>query len=103
MVPARVPNWRHRETIRTASTALGLTLVTPARLAAHCDALDGPAQPYFAYLYQARVDRLGGLFGRLLRRVVEREIKARAGDTLVGLRDRLDSGDPPVTDTDVSR
>ena len=63
----------------------------------------GAAQPYFAYLYQARVDRLGGLFGRLLRRVVEREIKARAGDTLLGLRNRLESGDPPVTDTDVSR
>ena len=63
----------------------------------------GAAQPYFAYLYQARVDRLGGLFGRLLRRVVEREIKARAGDTLIGLRSRLESGDPPATDTEVWR
>jgi hypothetical protein len=60
-------------------------------------------QPYFTYLYQVRIDRLGGLLGGLVRHVVEREIKARAAKTLVGLRDRLESGDPLVTDTEIWR
>jgi hypothetical protein len=50
--------------------------------------------PYFTYFYQARIDRLGGLFGGVVRHFVEREVKARAGDTLLGLRNRLESGDP---------
>jgi hypothetical protein len=54
--------------------------------------------PYFTYVYQARIDRLGGFFGGIVRHFVERELKARAGNTLVGLRDRLEGGDPPQTD-----
>jgi hypothetical protein len=57
-------------------------------------------RPYFAYLYQARVDRLGGFFGALARRIVEGEIKGRASDTLVGLRNRLERGDPPRAETE---
>jgi hypothetical protein len=58
--------------------------------------------PYLTYVYQARIDRLGGLFGGLVRPFVEREIRARAGGTLLGLRNRLESGDPPAADPDVS-
>jgi len=60
-------------------------------------------QPYFTYLYQVRIDRLGGFLGGLVRHVVEREIKARAANTLVGLRDRLESGDPPGADAETWR
>jgi hypothetical protein len=51
--------------------------------------------PYFTYLYQARIDRFGGLFGGIVRHFAEREIRERAGDTLLGLRSRLEHGDPP--------
>jgi hypothetical protein len=55
------------------------------------------AAPYFTYFYQARIDRLGGFFGGIVRHFVEREIKARAGETLLGLRNRLERGDPPTS------
>ena len=59
--------------------------------------------PYFTYVYQARIDRLGGFFGRIARHFVERELKDRAGETLVGLRNRLESGDPAAAIPDVQR
>jgi hypothetical protein len=57
-------------------------------------------RPYLTYLYQARVDRFGGLFGHLMRQVAQREIKARAAVTLIGLRDRLEGGEAPATNTE---
>ena len=59
--------------------------------------------PYFTYVYQARIDRLAGFFGRIARHFVERELNDRAGATLVGLRNRLESGDPAVPGPDVPR
>jgi hypothetical protein len=57
-------------------------------------------RPYFIYFQQVRVDRLGGLVGRFVRGFVEREMKVRADDALIGLRNRLERGEPPVGDTE---
>jgi hypothetical protein len=50
---------------------------------------------YFVYVNQTEVDLLGGVFGGLVRSVIERQLKNRAGDLLQGVRRRLEGGDPP--------
>jgi hypothetical protein len=49
---------------------------------------------YLAYFNQAHVDVLGGMFGGLVRPVMERRIRASAIDVLRGLRLRLEGGVP---------
>jgi hypothetical protein len=57
--------------------------------------------PYFTYFYQARIDRLGGFWGGIVRPFVERQIRGQADDALLGLRHRLERGDPPAAHEDV--
>jgi hypothetical protein len=49
---------------------------------------------YLAYLNRSDVDVVGGLFGGLVRRLMERRLKNEASAVLLGLRQRLESGDP---------
>ena len=55
----------------------------------------GPSGRYLTYLNRSRVDILDGVFGGLVRRIVERRLREEAGDVVDGLRRRLESGDPP--------
>jgi hypothetical protein len=55
-----------------------------------------PPHRYLVYAQRARIDAFQGLFGGLVRRIVERRVKAEAPGVLRGLRKRLESGDPPV-------
>jgi hypothetical protein len=48
------------------------------------------------YLNRSHVDAFQGLLGGMVRRVVERRVKAEAPSVLRGLRLRLESGPPPA-------
>lgn len=50
---------------------------------------------YLAYLNRSRVDVLGGLFGGLARRIIERRLRTEATDVVQDLRRRLESGIGP--------
>jgi len=54
-----------------------------------------PGSPnYLAYVNRSDVDVVGGLFGGLVRVFMERRLKKEASTVLLGLRQRLESGDP---------
>ena len=54
------------------------------------------SQPgYLIYLRRSRTDAFDGLFGPLVRRMVERRIRADAPAVLEALRQKLEAGDPP--------
>jgi hypothetical protein len=50
---------------------------------------------YLAYLNRSRVDVLGGLFGGLVRRIMEGRLRSEAGEAVGALRRRIEAGDPP--------
>jgi len=50
---------------------------------------------YLVYLNSSHVDAFRGFFGGVVRRTVERRVKAEAPAVLRGLRARLESGPPP--------
>jgi hypothetical protein len=55
----------------------------------------GPDAPtYLAYLNRSDVDVVGGVFGGLVRILMERRLRKEASTVLVGLRQRLESGIP---------
>jgi hypothetical protein len=67
------------------NASLGLTALMRGR----------PGSPnYLAYVNRSDVDVLGGLFGGLVRVFMERRLKKEASTVLLGLRQRLESGDP---------
>lgn len=51
---------------------------------------------YLAYLNRSEVDVLGGVLGGVVRWFVQRRLKEEAATVLQGLRQRLESGDPPA-------
>ena len=51
---------------------------------------------YLVYVNRSHVDAFRGFFGGMVRRTVERRVKAEAPEVLRGLRQRLESGDPPA-------
>ena len=53
------------------------------------------AGAYLVYVHRSRVDAFQGLFGGMVRRIVERRVKAEAPGVLMGLRKRLEAGEPP--------
>lgn len=56
---------------------------------------DGPTR-YLAYINRTHVDAFGGMFGGMVRRLVERRVKSEAPEVLQNLRRRLEAGDPPA-------
>jgi hypothetical protein len=54
-----------------------------------------PGNQYLVYAHRSTVDVLDGIFGGLVRRVIERRVKEEAPGILNALRIRLESGDPP--------
>jgi hypothetical protein len=70
------------------NASLGLTAILPGAVGSHS---------YLAYLNRSEVDALGGVFGGLVRWVVQRRLKGEAADVLRGLRERLESGEPPAS------
>jgi hypothetical protein len=50
---------------------------------------------YLAYLNRSEVDVLGGVFGGLVKWVVQRRLRVESRTVLQGLRRRLESGEPP--------
>jgi len=53
------------------------------------------AQQYLVYLHRSHVDMLQGLFGGLVRRVIERRVRDEAPALLNRVRGRLEGGEPP--------
>ena len=67
------------------NASLGLTAIMRGR----------PGSPnYLAYVNRSEVDLVGGVFGGLVRVFMERRLKKEAATVLLGLRQRLESGDP---------
>ena len=67
------------------NASLGVTAILRGR----------PGSPnYLAYVNRSDVDVAGGLFGGLVRVLMERRLKKEAATVLLGLRQRLESGDP---------
>jgi hypothetical protein len=54
-----------------------------------------PGNQYLVYAHRSTVDVLDGVFGGVVRRMIERRVKAEAPGLLYALRARLESGDPP--------
>jgi hypothetical protein len=50
---------------------------------------------YLVYVHRSQVDVIHGLFGAIVRRMIERRVRGEAPAVLMGLRTRLESGDPP--------
>jgi len=56
----------------------------------------GAGQPtYLVYINRSELDMLHGMFAGLIRWVVQRRLRDEAGRVLLGLRQRLESGEPP--------
>ena len=69
------------------NASLGLTALVPG----------GPGGPnYLVYVNRSEVDMLRGMFGGIIRWVLQRRLKAEAAKVLEGLRRRLESGEPPA-------
>ena len=49
---------------------------------------------YLAYLNRSDLDMIGGLFGGLVRRIIEHRVKNDVPAVLRGLRTRIESGEP---------
>jgi hypothetical protein len=49
---------------------------------------------YFVYVNQTEVDLLGGIFGGLVRSMLERRLRSQASDLVQGVRRRMESGEP---------
>jgi hypothetical protein len=56
----------------------------------------GESTAYLAYLNRSHVDLLKGGFGRLVRFEVEHRLKSQAPDELRTIRERIESGPPPL-------
>jgi|KBSMisStaDraftv2_1062788.scaffolds.fasta_scaffold15501_5 hypothetical protein len=58
---------------------------------------EAPGAPgYLVYMNRSQVDVLGGMFGGLVRMVVQRRLRSEATDVLRDIRKRLESGVPPA-------
>ena len=67
------------------NASLGLTAIMRGR----------PGSPnYLAYFNRSEVDVVGGVFGGLVRAFMERRLKNEASTVLLGVRQRLESGEP---------
>ena len=53
---------------------------------------------YLMYVNRSEMDMLRGLFGGIVRWVMERRLKAKAAKVLQGLKRRFESGEPPRSD-----
>jgi hypothetical protein len=56
---------------------------------------DGPTR-YLVYVNRTHVDAFGGMFGHMVRRLVERRVRSEAPAVLQNLRQRLEAGEPPA-------
>jgi hypothetical protein len=56
---------------------------------------ESEAGQYLVYANRSHVDTLQGLFGGLVRRIIERRVRDEAPGVLNALRVRLEGGDPP--------
>jgi hypothetical protein len=70
---------------RYIDTSVSVTVLTAAR--------DG-SRRYLAYINRTDVDAVGGVFGGIVRWLVERRLKSDAEEMLPQLRRRLERGDP---------
>ncbi len=60
----------------------------------------GEQTNYLVYLNQSQIDLLDTWYGGIVRRAVERRLRAEAVDVLESLRERLESGEPPRRSTE---
>lgn len=59
---------------------------------------DAGGSNYLVYVNRSEVDVMGGMFGGIIRWVMERRLKAEAANVLQGLKRRLESGEPSPID-----
>ena len=52
------------------------------------------ARNYLVYLNRSDVDPVGGMFSGIVRWFIQRRLKVDAGDVLLGVKQRLESGEP---------
>ena len=58
---------------------------------------EAPGTPgYLVYMNRSQVDVLGGMFGGLVRMVVQRRLRSEATDVLREIQKRMESGTPPA-------
>jgi hypothetical protein len=50
---------------------------------------------YLVFVNRSQVDVVGGMFGGLVRWLIQRRVRSEAATVLQGLRQRLESGEPP--------
>ena len=56
---------------------------------------DGESRRYLTYVNRSDIDVVNGFFGGLVRSILQRRVRNEAPGILIGLRERLESGDPP--------
>jgi hypothetical protein len=65
---------------------------------------ESPGGPgYLVYVNRSQVDVLGGMFGGLVRMVVQRKLRTEATEALREIRKRLESGPPPAPQATAQR
>lgn len=58
---------------------------------------EAPGGPgYLVYVNRSQVDVLGGMFGGLVRMIVQRRLRSEATEVLRDIKKRLESGNPPA-------
>jgi hypothetical protein len=88
---------RARPEVLVASKQVSATHYLTASLSLTAIANGAAGQKYLVYARRSRADLLDGPFSGLVRRVLERRIRAEAPAVLDRLRIRLESGDPPAS------
>ena len=80
-----------------ASVGIFSTHYVNASLGVMAVVREAPGAPgYLVYMNRSQVDVLGGMFGGLVRMVVQRRLRSEATDVLREIRTRLESGGPPA-------
>ncbi len=57
--------------------------------------ISSPSGNYLVYYHRSNLDVLQGLWGGVIRRIIERRLRAEAPAVIQAIRARLESGDPP--------
>jgi hypothetical protein len=57
---------------------------------------DGESRRYLTYVNRTDIDVVAGFFGGLVRSILQRRVRNEAPAILIGLRERMESGDPPA-------
>ena len=91
------PDRENQPEVVVASKQIFATHYMDASLGITAIVRDGSSKRYLTYLNRTDVDVLGGFWGGLVRSILQRRLRNEAPAILVGLRERIESGDPPAS------